>query len=257
MTRRIALVTLLASVAAHGFVADDSLPKPETIIDRYIEVTGGRAAYENRKSEVSTGTVELAAQGVKGTLVQYAAAPDNSYTAMEFDGVGKFEQGSADGVAWEKSTLLGPRVKSGAEKSQALREAVFNLELNWKKFYDKAETAGVETIDGEECYKVVLTPADGKAETRYYQKKSGLLVKMNMVGVNQMGEIHVESVVSDYKPFDGVLMATHLLQRAAGQEIGMTIQTVKTNQEIPATRFQLPPDIKALLTKAADAAPKK
>ena len=190
MMRRIALVALLASVAA--FAADEALPSPETIIDRYVEVTGGRAAYEKRTSEIATGTVEYTAQGLKGTLARYAAAPDKSYTAIEFEGVGKFESGSADGIAWEKSNLLGPRVKTGVEKSQAIREAVFNHELNWKKLYDKAETAGVETIDGEECYKVVLTPADGKPETTYYQKKSGLAVKAGLITVNQMGEIPVE-----------------------------------------------------------------
>ena len=37
----------------------------------------------------------------------------------------------------------------------------------------------------------------------------------------------------------------------------MTIQAVKVNQEIPAEQFEPPPDIKALLSKAAGGAPKK
>lgn len=264
MIQRVALVTLIASfagwaprVVAAAAVADDPLPKAETIIDHYVEVTGGRAAYEKRTSETATGTVEFAAQGLKGTLERYSAAPDKSYTALQFEGVGKFESGSVNGVAWEKSTLLGPRVKSGIEKSQALREAAFNHELNWKKLYEKAETTGVETIDGEECYKVVFTPADGKPETTYYQKKSGLVVKVELLTVNQMGEIPVEEVVSDYKNFDGVLMPTKLTQRAAGQEISMTILTVKSNQPIPDSRFEPPADVKALLTKAAEGGAKK
>lgn len=254
--RRTALVSLLVSLAGLKFTpriaaADEALPTPDAIIARYVEVTGGKAAYEKRTSEIATGTVDYAAQGLKGTLERYSEAPDKSYTAIEFQGVGKFESGVANGVAWEKSNLLGPRVKSGVEKSQALREAVFNHELNWKKLYDKAETAGVETIDGEECYKVVFTPADGKPETTYYQKKSGLVVKVGMVTVNQMGDVPVEEVVSDYKNFDGVLMPSKVVQRAAGQEIIMTIDTVKVNQPIPADRFEPPADIKALLAKPA------
>ncbi|HML17358.1 MAG TPA: outer membrane lipoprotein-sorting protein [Bryobacteraceae bacterium] len=257
MTRRIALFALLASIMAPAFAADDALPTPEAILNRYVEVTGGRAAYEKRTSEIASGSVEYTAQGLKGTLNRYAAAPDKMYTVIEFEGVGKFEQGSADGIAWEKSAMLGPRVKSGVEKSQAIRESVFNHELNWKKLYDKAETVGVETIDGEECYKVVLTPADGHAETTYYQKKSGLAVKSSVVAASQMGDISAELMVSDYKNFDGILMPSKMVQRAAGQDIVMTIQTVKVNQEIPAGRFEPPPDIKALLAKPADAAPNK
>lgn len=262
MMRRTALLTLLVSLvggefAAPALAADEALPTPDAIIARYIEVTGGQAAYEKRTSEIATGTVLYAAQGLKGTLERYSQAPDNSYTAIEFTGVGKFEQGVENGVAWEKSNLLGPRVKSGAEKAQALREAVFNNELNWKKLYPKAETAGVETIDGEECYKVVLTPPDGKPETSYYQKKSGLVVKTTMTAVNQMGEIPVDESFSDYKNFDGVLMPTKLTQHAAGQEITMTIDSVKVNQPIPAGKFDLPADIKALLAKPAAEAQKK
>lgn len=261
MIRRIALAALLAiwiaALAAPVFAADQALPTAEAVVDRYIEVTGGRAAYEKRKSEIATGTVEFAAQGLKGTLSRYAEAPDKLYTEFEFEGVGKFESGAADGVAWEKSNLLGPRVKSGVERSQSLREAAFNHELRWKDLYQKAETAGVETVNGEECYKVIFTPADGKPETNYYSKKTGLLVKAQLLSVTQMGEFPVEEDVSDYKEFDGVRLPTKMVQRAAGQEISMTIETVKTNQEIPAERFDPPADVKALLTKTADAAPKK
>jgi len=111
--------------------------------------------------------------------------------------------------------------------------------------------AGVETIGGEPCYKVVLTPAEGHAETMYFQKKSGLLVKTTMVAVNQMGEIPVESAVSDYKSFDGLRVPTKVTQKAGGQEFTITIQSVRTNVEIPADRFEPPAEIKALLDKAA------
>ena len=67
MIQRIALVTLIASfagLAPRVKAADDPLPKAETLIDHYVEVTGGRAAYEKRTSETATGTVEFAAQGL-------------------------------------------------------------------------------------------------------------------------------------------------------------------------------------------------
>jgi len=249
MTRRIALIALLAGGSAFG--ADDALPKAETILERFIEVTGGRAAYQKRKTEVATGTLDFPAQGLKGTLTRYAADPDKSYSALDIDGVGKIEMGSAGGVAWEKSAILGPGVKSGDEKAQALREATFNSQLFWRKIFPKTETIGVETVDGEECYKVLLTPTQGKPETSYYQKKSGLEVKTTTVAVNQMGEVPVEVVLSDYKNFDGVLVPTKVIQKAAGQEFTLTIQSMKTNGEIPAERFEPPAEIKALLNKPA------
>jgi hypothetical protein len=250
MTRRLALFTSLLYVSGGALAwADDALPKAETIIDHFVEVTGGKAAYEKRKSEIMTGTIEMAAQGVKGTLTRYSEPPDKSYTVMNLEGVGKVEQGAAGGVAWENNPMTGPRVMSGEEKAQSLREAVFNGQLNWRQMYEKAETAGVETVDGEECYKVVLTPAEGKPETTYYQKKSGLAVKTVTVASSPMGEFPVEQILSDYKDFDGVKMPTKMVQKIATQEMVLTIDNVKVNDKIPDDRFNPPPDIKALLDK--------
>jgi zinc protease len=249
MTRRLILFAIpLCSLRL--FAADEPLPKAETIMDRFIEVTGGKAAYDKRKNKVSTGTIEMAAMNLKGSMTRYSAAPDKSYVSMELDGVGKIEQGTTANVAWQKDVMQGARVKSGEEKAQAIREGVFNAPVNWKKMFPKAETTGVETIDGEVCYKVVLTPADGKPETTYYQKKSGLAVKTVATAASPMGDVEVEVDVSDYKDFDGVLMPTKMVQKFAGQEMAMTVQTVKINQEIPAERFDPPAEIKALLDKA-------
>ena len=182
-------------------------------------------------------------------MTTYSAPPDKTYVSMELEGIGKIEQGTIDGVAWDKNAMTGPHVKTGEEKAQSLRDATFNSTLNWRTLYPKAETVGVETLDGEECYKVVLTPADGKPVTSYFQKKSGLVVKRSMVAVSQMGDTPVEQIMADYKDFGGILTATKMIQRLAGQEFTITIDSVKTNQEIPADKFDPPAEIKALLKK--------
>ena len=59
MTRRYLLAALAASLS---FAQTEALPKAETILDRYIEVTGGKAAYEKRKNEIETGSTTRATQ---------------------------------------------------------------------------------------------------------------------------------------------------------------------------------------------------
>ncbi|MGD1097441.1 MAG: hypothetical protein ABSB35_36325, partial [Bryobacteraceae bacterium] len=250
MTRTSAIALGFFIASSLTWAADEPLPKAETVLDHYIEVTGGKEAYLQRKTEVSTGSFEIPAQGIKGTLTRYDADPDKSYAVVEIEGVGKIESGTGDGLAWERSLISGPRVLSGEEKAQALRENTFNAELNWRKIYSKVETTGVETVDGEECYKLVLTPKEGRPETTYYQKSTGLAVKMNTTLVSTMGELPVEATMGDYREFGGVLVATRITQKAAGTEVTRTIQTMKVNEEIPAGRFDLPADIKALLDKA-------
>lgn len=252
MTRRCLLASLLGLSSFAFAQTAEPLPKAETILDHYVEVTGGKPAYEKRKNSVETGTVELKAQGLKGTVTRYAAEPAETYSVVEIDGVGKIEDGIDKGVAWDKNPMLGPQILKGVEKAQHLREATFNSPLHWRELNSKVETTGTETIDGELCYKVVLTPNEAPPETMYFQKKSGLAVKTATTMVSSMGEAPVEMVASDYKSLGGVLAPSKITQKLAGQEIVITIQDVKINQTLPADRFDPPAEVKALLNKPAD-----
>lgn len=248
MTRsmRFTLLYLLAS----GFVAAQTLPKAETILDRYVEVTGGKAAYEKHTTEILKGMISFPEQGLTGQLTRYAMAPDKEYSVVELGPIGKIESGFTNGVAWEKSAILGPRVKSGGEKQQAAREAHFNAQANWRKIFPKVETTGSEVVNGEDCYIVLLTPAVGKPETQYYSKNSGLLLKTTATAISPMGEVAVEVEVSDYKNFEGILYPTQSKQKAASQQLNITITSVTFEPVMPPGIFDLPAEIKALLDKA-------
>ena len=143
------------------------LPSAESILDRYIEVTGGREAYESRKSEVGHGKMQIATVGITGELTSYAK-PGLQYLDINLAGVGKIEQGVKDGIAWENSVLQGPRVKTGDELEAALREAIFNAPIHWREIYPTVETVGIESINGEDAYRVLQAPSKGNAVTTYY-----------------------------------------------------------------------------------------
>jgi hypothetical protein len=229
--------------------ADDALPSVQAIMDHWIAATGGRAAWEARHNQVEHATLEIAKVGIKGTITIYEAAPDKYLALTDVPGVVKSSSGSNGEVAWENSVVQGPRIKQGAEKADALREGAFNPALNWQKLYMKGETAGVETVEGHDCYKIVLTPAEGKPLMEFYDKTSGLLVKTVTTVSSQMGEIKGEIVYGDYQK-DGDVLAPHrTVNRAAGQEFVILIQSVEINADLPKDRFDLPPEVQALLNK--------
>jgi len=251
MTRRY-LIAALLGLASFTFAQTEELPKAETILDRYVEVTGGKGAYDKRTNAIETGTIEIKAQGLKGTYTRYSANPAEAYSIAEIEGVGKIEDGIHNGVAWDKNPMLGPQIKKGMERAQYVRESTFNSPLHWRELNKKVETTSTEMVDGELCYKVVLTPTEAPPETMYFQKKSGLAVKTVATAVSSMGEVPVEMLASDYKTWNGVTEITKITQKFGGQEIVITIQDVKTNQPLPPDRFDLPAEVKALLTKAAE-----
>jgi Protein of unknown function (DUF620) len=245
-----AILTVCLPLCAAGA----ALPSAQAVIDHWIAATGGRALWEARHNLVEHATVEFAKQGIKGTLTIYQAAPDKYLGLTELPGIGKISTGSNGEVAWENTSLQGPRVKQGAEKDDAFREGAFNADLNWQKLYAKGEIAGVEVVEGHECYKLVLTPKEGNPVAEYYDKNSGLLIRTTTTVSSQLGEIPAEILYSDYeKDGSGVLSAHRLVNRAAQQEFVIQIQSIETNVDLPKDRFDLPPEVQALVKKSAAA----
>src|SRR5678815_4156014 len=132
MNRRVLLVSLVA--AAAGFSADP-LPSAESVLDRYVQVTGGRQAYEKRQTEISHGTLENTSLGIKGSITRYAAEPDKYYAALDIEGLGKVEMGLNGGIAWENNALLYPRVIVGIERAVENRACSMISSTNWRKLY--------------------------------------------------------------------------------------------------------------------------
>ena len=243
---KLAIVLLTCSSALFG---QGATPNAEAILDRYIQATGGRAAYEKIQNQVEHGTLQLSANGIGGTITIYQAAPNKDLSIIEIQGIGKIQSGSNGEVAWESSAIQGPRVKQGEERIDALRDATFNAPLYWRTLYAKTEVTGSENANGHDCYKVVLTPKDGKPVTQYYDKKSGLLVKSTAVRTTAMGDLAAEVLLDDYRK-DGDLLNPHkVINKAAGQEFQITVQSVEYNVDLPANRFDLPDEIKALAQK--------
>jgi hypothetical protein len=246
MTRRSIILGLLSAAA---LCAADDLPKADTILDKYVEVTGGKAAYAKVKSDVSTGTMTMAAMGLSGKMVMYSQAPANRLLEVTLEGIGKISEGSNGEIAWSFNAMQGPRLKEGDEKAEALQQSRYGADSQWRDLFKTVETEGAETAEGKDCYKVKVTTKAGKAQTRWYDKQSGLLVKIAMTAQSPMGEVNVESIFSDYKKEGDLLLPHKMVNKLAGQEIGMTIEKVEQNADIPKEKFEPPAEVKALMDK--------
>jgi outer membrane lipoprotein-sorting protein len=216
------------------------LPKAETVLDQYVEAIGGKAANETIKNRTASGTVEIAAANIKGTITVQAAAPNQIVAVMDLGAVGKTTEATDGKSAWMLSPLIGDRLLEGEEKDAFVFSAGFHKDVHWKEAYQKVECTGIEDVDGKPAYKVVLTPKVGKPVTQFFDKASHLKVKEVATQKTFMGEITAETYYGDYKKVDGVLMPFSITQKALGQEVGMKFTEVKHNVALPADTFKRP-----------------
>lgn len=233
------------------------LPSAKAITDRFIEVTGGRAAYEKLTNRTATGKFEIPQMGLSAKLRMVQAAPNKMRFIVEADNIGTIDSGTNGDLAWETSQMTGPRILSDAERDQSMRSAIFNSELHLAETYTKMETIGSEEVDGHTYYKVQLTPSSGFPVVNFYDKETGLLVKNQTKAIVQGGEVTVESFSSDWKEVDGIKMAHVTSVKAMGVERRIVIDKVEQNVTLPADAFEPPAEVKELRDKPKKAEPAK
>jgi hypothetical protein len=236
----------LAITASLTIAADT--PSGESLLQRYIDVTGGAQAWSKAKDIARIGVVEMPAQNITGTVSIFEAGQKN-YTVMEFPGIGKVEQGFDGEIAWENSALTGPRILEGPEKIEAKQAAALSRITAWREVYKEAHTVGSEDLDGKPAWRVEMTPKEGKPETFFFDRDSGLLVRTSAVHSTALGDIAADSIMSDFRPVEGILTPFVLTEKAMSQTIVMRLSIVSYNAPLPKDRFDLPAAIKDLASR--------
>jgi hypothetical protein len=232
-----------------ALVCAADLPSGESLIQRCIEKEGGAKAIERAQTAIMTGTVEITGHNISGPLEIYQQG-DKAYTEIELPGIGKVEEGFDGEVAWESNVLQGPRVKDGEELEAAKRASRMSVLGNWKDYYKSAITTGSEDVGGKQAWKVDMTPTEGSGvENFFFDKSSGLLVRMTQTLPTALGDIPVEMTMSDYRPIDGIQTPFLMTQSAMGQNMELHIDKVTYNATIPVEKFDLPAEVKALIKK--------
>jgi len=224
-----------------------TLPSGPAVLARYLERTGGRAAYERHQSRVVTARVEIPAVGAAGKVTMWHVSPDRLLVVTDLPGLGTTEQGTDGKVAWERTSITGTRLLKGEEKAQFMRQATYNAELVPERLYTRIETVGTEAIDGKPHYKVALTPPEGRVVHQWFDIESGLLTQMTMTVSHQMGEIPSEARVSDYREIDGILVPYRTVTKLLQIEQVLVIEKVVQGEAVPPTKFDPPADVRALM----------
>ena len=246
--KKLFVLCLSLAVVVPMILADEAeLPTAEALMEQYVEAIGGKENMELIQTQISKGNFEIPAMGIKASLLIYNAAPGNMLTIAESDAIGKIESGCVDGIVWENSTMMGGRIKEGAEKADAIREAAFDKLTNWKKYYESAVTVGKNSVNGSLCYQLLLKPKEGTPETYYLNANTHLLDRIDTDANTPMGTVHVQSFISRYSDVSNVKMPSEIRVEVMGQERIIKLDSVLCNVKIDPAIFEIPDEIKALI----------
>ncbi len=192
-----------------------SLDTAEAVIEASLAAQGGRALIGQVKAIRQIGTFALPRMGMTGSMMSVATPPRNAARPRDprrrQDQPGRQRRrGVGDEPDHRRARDLGD------ERAQLLRESTFGGDLIWKQLFPKAELAAAVEFAGQPAYKVVLTAADGDAQTRYFAKDTLLPLGVETMAKTQMGKMPVTMEMSDWREVGGVKYA-HRLQRREGR----------------------------------------
>jgi hypothetical protein len=231
-----------------------TLPDAAGIIAKSIDAIGGKDAWTKRTTMEMRGTIELAAQGLKGTMLSRTGQPNRMVTEMELAGLGAFRTGFDGKVGWSSDKIQGTRLMAGKELDTIAREADYLKDVDPMSRWDTIKTVADEKFGGFDCWKLEATRSakrpDGteskSSATMWYEKSTHLLRGYATVLETSVGALPMTTTFVEYKDFDGIKLPVRTEAMQAGQKIVTVFESI-TFDAVPESAFALPKEVEALL----------
>lgn len=221
------------------------LPTTDDIFAKSISAIGGADAIRKHTSMLTKGTLSMPSAGMSGKLEIITLAPNKILTSMEFPGVGQIQQGFDGTVGWSNNPMQGPSLIQGTMLEEMKRSSDMYKDIDPAKIWSKSSVKGAVNFAGVPCYELAVEGAPGNG-TLYFEIQSGLTRGMALTVESAMGKVPTTTVMSEYKDFDGVKMATRTEVEAMGMKQTLIVDTVSF-AAIDPKLFNLPPAIRALV----------
>ncbi len=190
------------------------LPSAGEVLDRYVGVAGGAAAWHEKRVEtddVEGRTLDGLRVVLRATVTVSRAGSSLSQIQVPQTG----SEGIYKGVAWASSHFSGVRIKHGMERDEAVRDSRMLEEADWRTLYPQSRVAAIENVDiknaeAERCYKVLLLPS-ATQKTEWFSVSTGLLVKRSAFELSPDGDTPAGYTVEEWATHGGVKQPSTML----------------------------------------------
>ncbi len=214
----------------------------EDILEKMIDAQGGRSALEKIKDTILTGYMEMIQMGLGGSLKTYQKEPNK----LRMDAIvqGTVVIQSFDGeTAWMTNPMTGlteemPLVMAEDFSRSALGNDVL---LDPNKFGITYTLAGKELLEGKEYFVLSQNFPDGFKASFLIDPETFLMYKTKVTSKNEIGEeVEVETIFTEYKNIEGILIAHKLVTYQDGSEfMKMEITKVEFNTGLEDQWFKI------------------
>jgi len=190
-------------------------------------------------SRVATGTIEVPAANLSGTIELREKAPDRILSEIRIAGV-LFSQGFDGTVGWIQNVRDGLHEQKGVELSEAKRDADFYHPLDMRKLYTKLTIVGVEKVNDHDTYKMEAEVPDDPPDEIYFDTATGLPARVVSHRHSAQGVVDFLEDFDDYREVDGIKRPFTIHETTGGNVLTIHISEVRTNVFLDDSVFTMP-----------------
>ena len=212
-------------------------PTADEIAERYLTAVGGADAIRKINTRVQKGTIFA---GGRDTPIEVITKAPNKRISITHMGNGE-SYTAYDGTAgWLGNTGRPAREMSAAESGASSLDAEFALALRLKEVFPQLRRTRPEEIGGMECDTLIGSGPGRPTARLYFDKKTGLLVRMVRYAETPVGRMPTQIDYADYRDVDGVKVPFRwTLSRPNGRFTIQVLET-KTNAAVDDAKFAKP-----------------
>ncbi|RPI52984.1 MAG: photosynthetic reaction center cytochrome c subunit [Acidobacteria bacterium] len=223
-------------------------PSADQILDKYLQALGGAERLAKVTSFIATGTSEgFRGFGGGGQVQIFANAPDQRATIIKFaEKIGRQDAIRAfDGRnGWVSAPLavVPEYALGGSELDGARLDAQLSFPGQITKALGQLRVGPPDNIDGRDVHVVQGNGSRGLVATLYFDRASGLLVRMVRFGTSPIGRAPTQVDFADYReiPGTGVKMPYRWTFGWLNGRDTFELKEVRVNVPIGAEVFRRP-----------------
>jgi len=189
----------------------DASVSVENIINKYIDLIGGKDKLEKVESIESNGNANINMQGQSFVLEFYSLKNNQNQSLNTITAGGMVVQRSVFNKYQGYNEVNGQRMPlTDSELEQAIINSALFSELNYD--FSTIELIGTAIVDNQKAYQIKIT----ENKTEYYSIESGLKIKEVEIQETEGNQVVQETTIKDYNEVDGVLIPSEINLVAPG-----------------------------------------
>jgi hypothetical protein len=218
-------------------------PSADRVLDKYIAALGGAARLTAITSVAATGTYQGYGDPAKRTVDVFARSPRQRATIVHApDGDSRTIYDGREGwIAAPITERPLPIIElTGSDLDAARVDAELSFPGRIKQVFAQWRAGAAATIDDREV-QVVQGSNPGKVPaTFFFDKESGLLVRVVRYADSPVGRIPMQTDYADYRDVSGVKVPFHWTSTWLDGRSTVELIDVKVNVPIPPSTFTKP-----------------